>query len=176
MATEAYRVYYRTEDITSDSTSSWALVNQDGDLSNINPSDNIQFMFEFCTIGMTCIPARIFKLIVTYEDDSTDSHYQLSAGFSNATSKTITWRFLEPFDGTVPTLKIELFDAETGTLLTTDTTLTSTNGNWSKTIDDGDTWGAYDSLDKENDTTYIRYTSTSVLTDGVRIKALLTQY
>lgn len=175
MSPEAFRVYYRTADITTDAISSWTLLGYDGDLSSVAPAEAIQFMFEFYIIGMTCLPARLFKVIVTYEDGSTDSHYQLSAGLSDVTAKTFTWRFSIPFGSTVPTLKAQLFNAETGASLTSDTTLTTANGTWSKSIDGGSNWIAYNSDDKANDITYIRYTSTSGTTDGVRVRALLTQ-
>jgi hypothetical protein len=175
LSSEAFRAYYRTTDITTDATSSWTLLQYDGDLSAVTPASAIQFMFEFYTIGSTCLPARIFKLIVTYEDGATDSHYQLSASLSNITAKTFTWRLSQPFNDIVPTLKVQLFNAETEVLLTTDTTLTTANGTWSKSIDGGGSWNAYDTSDKTNDNTYIRYTSTSGSTDGVRVRALLTQ-
>jgi hypothetical protein len=75
----------------------------------------------------------------------------------------------------VPTLKIQLFNAETNGALTSDTTLTTANGTWSKSIDGGGNWIAYNTDDKINDNTYIRYTSTSGSTDNVRVRALLTQ-
>lgn len=175
LSTETFRVYYRTSDITTDATSSWNLLQSDGDLSSVAPASAIQFMFEFYTIGMTCIPARIFQVVVTYEDGATDSHYQLSAGLSDIVAKTFSWRFSNPFGNAVPALKIELFNAETSVLLTSDTTLTTANGTWSKSIDGGNNWIAYNTDDKINDDTYIRYTSTSGSTDGVRVRALLTQ-
>ena len=176
IAPESFRTYYRTANINADTTSSWILLEADGDLSSVSASSAIQFMFEFFTIGNTCIPARILKVLVTYEDGSTDSHYQMSGTLSNATSKQFTWRFSSPFGGTVPTLKVQLFNANGGALLTTDTTLTTTNGTWSKSIDAGATsWTAYNTNDKTNEITYIRYTSTSATTDNLMIRALLTQ-
>jgi hypothetical protein len=176
LSTEPFRVYYRTSDITTDSISSWNLLQSDGDLSSVAPASTIQFMFEFYTIGMTCLPARLFKVIVTYEDGATDSHYQLSSGLSDITAKTFTWRFSHPFGGTVPTLEVLLFNTETGASLSGDTTLTTSNGTWSKSINGGSSWVAYDTDDKINDNTYIRYTSTSSSTDDIRVRAVLNQY
>ena len=56
----------------------------------------------------------------------------------------------------------------------TDTTAAGANGTWQKSIDNGGSWTAYDTNDKTNDITYIRYTPTS-LTDGIIVRALLTQ-
>lgn len=172
--TETFRTYYRTANIGSDATSSWTLLGDDGDLSAVTAANAIQFMFEFFTIGTTCIPARIMKVAVTYEDGSTDSHYQLSTTLSDITNERFAWRFCCPFGGTVPTLKIELFNASTGSSLMTDTTVAGANGVWEKTINGGSSWVAYDTADKTNDITYIRYTPTS-LTDGIIVRALLTQ-
>ena len=173
LQTEPYRVYYRTADIGSDATSSWTLVGEGGDLSGASAASAIQFMFEFFTIGMTCLPTRLLKVLVIYEDSSTDSHYQLSATLSDISNERFAWRFSTPFGGTVPTLKVELFNATTGSSLLTDTTAAAANGTWEKSTD-GTTWGAYNTTDKANDTTYIRYTPTS-LTDGIVVRAFLTQ-
>ncbi len=171
---EPYRIYYRTDDITTDSTSSWTLLGSTRDLYDVPAANAIQFMFEFFTIGNTILPSRIFKTIITYEDGSTDSHYQLSTSLSNIASEIFAWRFCCMFGKTVPTLKIQLFNADTGVLLLTDDTDTPSFGTWQKSIDGGSNWISYNSDDKMNDTTYIRYTPTS-LTDGIMVRALLTQ-
>jgi hypothetical protein len=170
---ETFRTYYRTADIGSDATSSWVLVGDDGDISAVTAASAIQFMFEFFTIGSICIPARIMKVAVTYEDESTDSHYQLSTTLSSISTEKFAWRFSQPFGGTVPTLKVELFNAATGSSLLTDTTV-ATPASWEKSTDGGSNWTAYNTTDKANDTTYIRF-SPPVLTDGIQVRALLTQ-
>ncbi|MCE9628793.1 MAG: hypothetical protein K8Q91_02235 [Candidatus Vogelbacteria bacterium] len=171
---ETYRIYYRTADIGSDATSSWALVGEGGDLSAVTPANAIQFMFEFFTIGALCLPSRIMKVAVTYEDGSTDSHYQLSAGLSDITNEHFTWRFAQPFGGTVPELKIELFNAATNASIFTDPTVGPTNGAWTKSIDGGSNWIGYNDTDKTNEITYIRYTPNSTL-GSITVRALLTQ-
>jgi hypothetical protein len=173
-STETYRVYYRTSDIVSDATSSWVLLGEDGDLSSVAPANAIQFMFEFFIIGTTCAPARILEVLVTYEDDSTDSHYQLSASLSSATNERFVWRFYQNFGKTVPNLKVEFFNATTGVSIISDTTTLSANGTWEKSINGGTSWITYNTTDKTNDDTYIRYTPTNPL-GNVIVKALLTQ-
>jgi hypothetical protein len=169
---EVIKVYYRTTNISSDATSSWTLVGVDGDLSGISPANAIQFMFEFSTIGMLCIPPRIFNVVVTYEDGSTDSHYQLSTALSDIVAKRFVWYFASPFGGDVPVLSIKLYDAEAGGgALVTDTTSGPT-GTWEKSTDGGSNWVVYNADDRANDTTYIRYTPAS-LTDGIRVRAVL---
>lgn len=171
---ETYRIYYRTTNIGDDATSSWALVGEGGDLSAVTSANAIQFMFEFFTIGALCLPSRIMKVVVTYEDGSTDSHYQLSAGLSDTTNEHFTWRFTQLFGGTVPTLKVELFNAATNASIFTDTSVGPTNGTWAKSIDGGSNWIGYNDTDKTNEITYIRYTPNSTL-GSIAVRALLTQ-
>lgn len=172
MPTEPVRIYYRTSGISDDS-GSWVLVDPTGDISGASAADEIQFAIEFRTIGGICIPNRIYNICCTYEDDTTDSHYQPSVGKSSLASKIFAWRFSTAFGGTVPTLRIRLYDSVTGGVLLDDTTTASASGTWEKTTD-GSTWGAYNTTDKGNDTTYIRYTPTT-LADNIKVRALLTQ-
>ena len=174
LTTESFRVYYRTTSIGVNATSSWVLLGHEGDLSSVTAANAIQFMIEYFTIGTLCIPARIMKVAVTYEDGSTDSHYELSNTQSSITSERFAWRFSNAFGKTVPTLKIELFNADTGSSLMTDTTVASANGLWEKSTDGGSNWIAYNTIDKTNDITYIRYTPTSLAND-ILVRALLTQ-
>jgi hypothetical protein len=170
---EPYRTYYRTAGIDDDS-GGWTLLDDSGDMSGVGGAANIQFMFEFRVIGPFCLTNRIYGLICTYEDTGTDSHYQPSVANSNVTTKRFAWRFATAFGGTVPTLTINLYDAVTGVLQLTDTTATSASGTFEKSTNGGSSWGAYNTTDKANDTTYIRYTPTS-LADNIRVRAVLTQ-
>ncbi len=169
---EPYRVSFRTSGI-DDNSGSWSSIDETGDLSGISPVDEIQFKFEFKTIGTTCIPARIYSLSLVYEDSTTDSHYQPSVGESSTTNKQFSWRFSTAFGGTVPTLRIRLYDAVSGGLLVDDNTASPT-GTWERSTDDGGNWSAYATTDKGNETTYIRYTPAS-LGDDIKVRALLTQ-
>jgi hypothetical protein len=171
MTPEPYKVYYRTAGISDDS-GTWTLCNDAGDLSGVAGAASIQFMFEFRTIGVFCIPARIYSITLLYEDTTTDSHYQPSVAQSNLTTKKFAWRFSSAWGSTVPTLKIRLYDAVTGGLLYTDWTSPAT-GSWRKSTNDGSTDAAYDTADKANDTTYIYYTPPS-LGDNIKVRPLLT--
>jgi hypothetical protein len=163
--------YYRTSGIL-DNSGEWTLLPADGDLSGLSPSTSIQFMFEFVTIGLLGIPGRIMSLAVLYNDFSTDRHYQPSAGNTVLANKEFAWRFSDAFGSTVPTLKVQLFDAVTTGLLLEDNTATPA-GTWEKSTNGGGTWGAYNTTDKGNETTYIRYTP-ATLPDNIRIRSLLT--
>jgi hypothetical protein len=108
-----------------------------------------------------------------YEDYSTDSHYQPSVGKTVIADKQFAWRFSNAFNTTVPTLRVRLYDAVSGGLIVDDNT-SSSIGTWEKTTD-GTSWSSYNTTDKGNETTYIRYTPLS-LPDNIKIRALLTLY
>ncbi|MEK7552450.1 MAG: hypothetical protein AAB534_03480 [Patescibacteria group bacterium] len=173
MPTEPLRVYYRTSGISDDS-GTWTLVDQTGDLSGAVASSEVQFAIEFRLIGALCIPNRVFNICCTYEDNTTDSHYQPSVAQSSISSKIFAWRFSTAFGSTVPTLRIRLYNSATGGLLLDDTTTSSASGTFGKSTNDGSAWGSYDTTDKANETTYIRYTPTT-LADNIKVRALLTQ-
>lgn len=168
---EPFRVYYRMTGIDDDS-GTWIEVPSTGDLSSISAGTEIQFMIEFRILGAICIPAKIFSIALTYEDNTTDSHYQPSVGNSNLTSSIFAWRFSTAFGSTVPDLRVRLYDAVSGSLLVDDNTASPT-GTFEKSTDDGGSWGAYNTTDKANETTYIRYTPAS-LGSGIKVRALLT--
>jgi hypothetical protein len=175
MNAEPFRVYFRTSGIDGN-TGEWTLIDADGDLRGLAGAPRIQFMFEFATIGWFCIPARIMGLTVVYDDavTTTDSHYQPSVGLSNATNKQFVWRFSVAFGGTVPTLRVRLYDAVTNDLLVDDYTTSTNSGTWAKSTNSGGAWGAYNTTDKANETTYIRYTP-ATLGDNIKVRAVLTQ-
>ncbi len=164
--------FYRTSGIT-DNTGSWTQLPKDGDLSGLSPSTSIQFMFEFTTISLLCVPGRIMSLAVLYEDFSTDPHYQPSSGKTVEADKQFAWRFATAFGSAVPTLRVRLFDAVTGGLLLDDDSVTQA-GTWEKTVDGGSNWISYNDTDKGNEITYIRYTP-ATLPDNIKVRSLLTQ-
>ena len=170
--TASILTYYRTNGIT-DNSGQWTLLAADGDLTGLSPSTNIQFMFEFVTISLLGVPGRIMSLAVLYDDYSTDPHYQPSSGKTVVASKQFAWRFSTAFGTTVPTLRIRLLDAVTNGVLVDDNSATPA-GTWEKTTD-GTTWAAYNTTDKANETTYIRYTP-ATLPDNIKVRSLLTLY
>jgi hypothetical protein len=173
LSPEAFKIYFRTKGIYNN-TGEWTLVQKNGDLTSLQGAPRIQFMIEFDTIGWFSVPARIMSLSVVYDDElvTTDSHYQPSAAKSTVSPGRFVWRFATAFGGTVPTLRIRLYNADTGDLLMDDYTVNSF-GTWERSTD-GTTWGAYATTDKGNETTYIRYTPAS-LGDNIKIRAVLSQ-
>lgn len=171
LATEPYRVYYRTSGI-SDNSGSWNLLDDSGDLSGVNGTE-IQFAISFKVIGTTCIPSRIMGLSLIYEDNSTDGHYQPSVANSSIPSNIFAWRQSISWGSNIPNMRIRLYNATTGTLILDDNVTSSSFGTWEYSSNNGSTWNAWsNSADVVGN--YIRYTASS-LPGGVRIKTLLTQ-
>ena len=172
---EPVRMYCRTTGI-DDNSGSWGQpLDYSGDISTIPAGSAIQFMLEWRAIGPFCIPGKVFSVAVTYEDLSTDSHYQPSVANSDKTDKRFAWRFSTAFGGTVPRLRIRLYDAVNGGGPLVDDDTTSHPLLWQKSTNGGTGWDAYNAEDKANDLTYIRYTPAS-LGDNIRVRALLTLY
>jgi hypothetical protein len=169
--TEGFDLYVRTSSITSDATTGWNLVDETNDLSTYSAASAIQFKIQFKTISESCLPARVLGINVLYEDNTSASQFAFSADKSSATSKIFAWRFKTAFGGTVPTLRVNIYNDITGGLLVTDTTTTSASGTFEKSTN-GTSWSAYNTTDKGNETTYIRYTPTSIA-DNVTVSAYL---
>lgn len=163
MGPEPYRTQYRTSGIV-DNSGSWSPLDDTRDISGISGADYIQFRVEF-RMSNTLIPARILNAGVTYEAVSTDSHFMVSDK-SNPATKQFVWWFASAFGGTVPTLKVRIYDAISKSVLVNDLTVGAT-GTWEKSTDGGGTWGAYNSTDRGNTTTYLRYTPASIADDVV---------
>ena len=168
------RLSYRTAGI-SDNSGSWTLLSLNGDLSSVSGNSQIQFMFEFQMLGQIVgIPPRLLGFTVFYTDLSNDSHYQPSATLSDATNKHFTWRFSTVFGSTVPTLRVRLYDGVMGSLLVDDNT-TTPSGTFEQSTNGGSSWTSWTNSDLTNNTTYLRYTPTS-LADNIVVRGLLTLY
>lgn len=171
VTTEPYRIYARSSGIDDDS-GSWTLIDITGDASGIGAADSIQIMIEFKVAGFTCFPNRIFNIGVVYEDDTSDSHYEPSAGLSDASNNRFAWRFATAFGGSVPQLRVRLYNAATDEELVDDETSSAT-GTFERSTNGGSSWGSWDDTDKANEITYLRYTPASLGT-GITVRALLT--
>jgi len=114
----------------------------------------------------------VYGVVLTYNDLSTDSHFQPSAGLSDTTNKRFAWRMATAFGGSVPDLRVRLYDADTGGLLVDDDSDTA-DGTWEESTNTGSSWSGFANTDKANDNHYVRYTPAS-LGDGIKVRALLT--
>jgi hypothetical protein len=169
---EPFKKYYRTSGISDDS-GGWTAIDDTGDLTAATPSSEIQFMFEFKTIGNICLMSKIFGVFVVFEDDETDSHYEPSVNKSNINSKIFAWRFSKAFGSTVPELIVRIHDI-TGSVVAADRTTISAYGTFEKSTD-GTNWVAYNTTDKGNETTFVRYTVSGTI-NNIKTRAILQQY
>ena len=171
LSPEAHRMYYRTAGI-SDNSGEWTAIDPPYDLSGASPGNSIQIMIEFKILGLTCVPGRIFSVAVTYEDDSTDSHYEPSLTKSNLTNRIFAWRQRTAWSSDIPDMQIRLYNASTGVLVLSDTTDDEASGTWEYSTD-GSSWSAW-SAAADSIGNYIRYTADS-LPSSVTLRALLTR-
>jgi hypothetical protein len=169
--TEPFNIFYRVSGIDTN-TGAWTPLDDYGDLSGVSGSE-IQFMFSFKTIGETCVPARIMGLTLTYEDNNTDSHYTPSVGNSSISTNIFAYRQSILWGGSIPNLRIRLYNAVTGSLLIDDDIISSSFGGFQYSTDNGSNWNTWDSS-ADVVGNYIRYAAVS-LPAGVRVRALLTQ-
>ena len=169
---EPTRLYYRTSGI-SDNTGAWTLLNDDYDLSSVSPSAQIQFKIAFKNLGVIISPPKVSRLVLTYEDNQTDSHYEPSIAQSNIASRIFAWRQGTTWGSSIPTMRIRIYNIATNTLILEDTTSTGTSGTFEYSTNNGSSWNAWSSS-ADAIGNYIRYTATS-LPSSTRTKVVLTQ-
>jgi hypothetical protein len=170
---ESYKLWYRTSGI-DDNSGAWTEVPVGADLDAAASGDYIQFKIAFDILGEICAPTRIYSIAATYEDSSQDSHYQPSLSKSSAAGKIFAWQQVASWGGTIPNMRLRLYDASTNNEILNDTVTASAYGNWEYSSNAGVTWANWSSsADAVNN--YIRYTGTTFGYSGVTVRALLTQ-
>lgn len=170
---EAHRIKYRTSGI-SDNTGAWQTIDNSGDISGVAGAAEIQFSFEF-RMADHLIPARILNVGVMYEDNNMSDYWQGSSNVgTDLVNKRFGFRHAVAYGTTVPRLEIELYDAETGSSLGSDDSVTQA-WTWEKSTNSGGAWGAYNSTDRANANTYIRVTPTS-LADNIKVRAVIREF
>lgn len=173
MSPQPFRLYYRTGGI-SDNSGGWNLIPWNGDLSGVAGASHIQFMAEF-RIDNTMIPARIQTIGAVYDDLGMSDYWQGSSNIGTSlAAKQFGFRHRLAYGTTVPRLKVELFDAESGSSLGSDDSTTQA-WTWEKSTNAGGAWGAYNSTDRANADTYVRVTPTS-LADNIKVRAVMREY
>ena len=170
---EPYRVQFRTSGI-DDNSGAWTPLDDTLDLSGIAGAAAIQFRLEF-RMGNVLIPSRILNFGVLYQDNGMSDHWQGSTNVgTDITNKRFGFRHSVAYGSAVPRLKCQLFDAESGVSLGSDDSVTVA-WTWEKSTNGGSSWGAYNSTDRANATTYVRVTPTG-LADNIRVRGVLTEY
>jgi len=169
---EPFRKYYRTSGII-DNSGAWTQLDDYGDLSAVSPGTQIQFALAFKILGTTCVPARIMGFVLTYEDNTTDSHYEPSVANSSVTNRIFAYRQKTLWSSNVPDLRIRLYNISSGLNVLDDRVSTSSFGTFEYSSDGGLNWITWDSS-SDVVGNYIRYTATS-LPNGIKVRVLLTQ-
>ena len=171
---ETYRLWYRTTGI-DDNSGAWTEVPVGADLTTVSPGDYIQFKIAFDIMGEICVPTRIYSIAVLYEDSSQDSHYEPSLTKSSAQNRQFAWRQISSWGGTIPDLRIRLFNVANGATVLDDDITSSTYGDWEYSTDGGNTWLAWNTS-ADTIGNYIRYTADDgVIGNLITVRALLTQ-
>lgn len=167
---DMYRLQYRTSGI-DDNTGSWIDVPQSGDLSGVSPSADIQFAFVFRTAGVVMLPARILSLALIYEtDDALPSQYRWNFGDFNASNGTFGWVQSALFGGSLTTHTINIYRADTDSLVLTQASTGTTNGTFEYWT--GSAWTA--GLGSNTVGTRRRFVPSGSLPGGVDLYAKLT--
>lgn len=170
---EPFRLQFRTSGI-DDNSGGWTPVDDTLDLTGVAGAAFIQFRLEF-RMGNLMLPARLLNWGVLYNDNGMSDHWQGSTNVgTDITNKRFGFRHSVAYGSAVPRLKCELFDAESGVSLGSDDSVTAA-WTWAKSTNGGGAWGAYDSTDRANATTYVRVTPTG-LADNIRVRGVLTEY
>ena len=169
---EPFNVYYRTSGI-EDNTGGWTVLDNSGDLSGVSTTSSIQFLFTFKILGSSCIPSRILGMSVVYEDDSTDSHYEPSLSQSSIASRIFSWRQGSSWGGTIPNLRIRIWNIDLNTLVLEDTTSASLYGDWEYSTNSGSSWNSWSSS-ADSVGNYVRYIADSI-TPGIKTRVIITQ-
>ena len=166
-------VYFRTTGTTDDS-GSWTLVDTTGDISYATGS-TIQFKIAFSTIGLTCIPDKVYSIGMSYFSNGiplSTPFYEPSLKHSDISSQIFAWRQVHKFVDGIPNLSIDIYNVSGNTLLLTDTVSGSTNGVWEYSSDNGNNWSGFTTSANTIDN-YIRYAPTSSLGTGIKVKPIL---
>jgi hypothetical protein len=154
----AVRMSYRTSGISDDS-GAWTLLDYSG-LLGITATATIQVMLEFRTCIGNVSSGRVTRIAIE-GSAANDTHFQFSVSYSDVATSKFAWRYCAAFDGTVPLLYIRVYDGITAALILSDDSVTQ-DGTWEKSTD-GSSWGAFDTNDRTNETTYLRWTPVSDL-------------
>ena len=124
----SFTVFVRTSGI-DDNSGAWTQVNAAGELGFLGAASEIQFKFEFETMHGFLIPARLYNLIVTYdEDDNILPELEWNLNDSNLNDGTVGFSQNTAFSASVPNFSIEYYRSDTDALVLSQNSLGSTNG------------------------------------------------
>jgi hypothetical protein len=166
------KLFVRTSGIL-DNSGTWIEVPRNGDISTIIAAANqIQVAVTWEVMGLSGSFPWVYGVNVTYEDGSQDSHYLPSLAQSSAALRMFAFLQAQLWGGTIPNLRIRLYNATTSALIIDDDVNSSLFGVWEYSSDGGTTWLPW-STSADVLGNYIRYTASS-LPAATTIRALLT--
>jgi hypothetical protein len=165
----AVRMYYRTTGI-SDNSGAWTLLDYSGLMTGVTGT-TIQAMLEFRVCTNTGLPGRVTRVGFEGIASTTDPHFQFSIGKTELANKKFVWRYATAFGTTVPTLYVKLYNGVTNDLLVSDDSVARA-GTW-ETSTNGTSWDTFSTADRANETTYVRFTTTSSAVDNVNVLPVL---
>lgn len=167
---EPYFLYYRTEGI-DDNSGEWILVPQSGNISGVEPTNEIQFALKFKTWGDLCIPARICSVSLIYEaEDALPDEYQWNLADSNTIDGTFGFTQTIAFDNWPKVHTIKIYRSDNNTLSLEQNSDGSEFGVFEYW--DGEIWDA--GLGDNTPGTRRRFRPTSSLPGGIDLYAILT--
>lgn len=170
-STELIELYYRTEGIDNNS-GNWTLVKY-GDLSDIQPSNFIQFMLKFKIFGSFCVPARVYSLGLTYKDNEDDPLF-CKFFYKGNVKDQYYWKFLNSYNGILPNLEIIIYDTGSSNIILKDNSV-APNGNFDYSINGGTSWTTWSASNLNANSIIVRYTPLN-LPNNLNVAASLLKY
>jgi len=168
MASEPYKIWYRTSGI-SDNSGGWTIVPNGGVLTGVTAASTIQFRIKFKTAGTHCLPSRVYSVCVVYEN-SVDIPSHLKWNFTDTNNSSGNVGFLQTcYYGSVPDLQIDYYRADTDVNVLSQASTSSTNGVFEYW--DGSSWTSGLGTDTIN--IRRRFRPTASLPTGVNVYARL---
>lgn len=166
------KIYIRTSGIM-DNSGTWIEAPGNGNISTlIGAANQIQVAVTWDIMNASGITPWVYGVNVTYEDGSQDSHYLPSFANSSAAGRIFSFYQAQLWGGSIPNLRIRLYNVTTEFLIIDDDVNSSLYGAWQYSPDGGSTWLTWSSS-ADSVGNYIRYIANS-LPASTRIRALLT--
>jgi hypothetical protein len=166
--TEALYQFYRTSGIT-DNSGSWTPVPQNGVIVGVSGPTDIQFAILGRTVGLSCVPPRLYQITVTVSDFISHPYFSISVDKCDKTLKRFGWLQNTSFGGTtMPVMRAMAFDGDNGNTLFDDNSGTGATGSWARSVD-GINWGSIGTMDKVGSRTYFMYIPAS-MSDNVNAR------
>jgi hypothetical protein len=167
--TEAIYLFYRTSGIDNN-TGSWLPVPVNGAVSSVSGPLDCQLAILWRTVGLSCVPERVYQLTATYSDFASHPYFSISVSNSDKTLKRFGFWQDTAFGGTaMPVMRAMAFDRDNGNTLFDDNSGTGATGSWVRSVDAGVSWGAIGTMDKVGSRTVFLYIPSS-MSDNVNAR------